>query len=272
VTIPNFGWSPGSGPTEGGERDVYANTIARKWRVVGASSVAVAETLALSYIPQVYRGHYLSGLTTEPRGAGLYFGTANWSPFPKFPGSIRFNFDGTGGSVRAIVSKSLVAKYGTGCPYTVGKPAPVSAQDDQPPDGVDVVIPYGKCSLTFCCEAGTVNEAYVRYVNTATALTNKNPWRGYNAGEVLFTGPTASGTQGGDSCTGEITFNFVMSPNATIVYDGIDGNLTVTKKGHELADPIWAPAESGGHGMRKVKWVLVHQMYDEDDFLTRLGF
>lgn len=272
MTIPNFGWSPGSSAIEGGDRDVYQRTITRKGRVVGASSVGAAETLILANVPQLYRGHYLSGLTTEPRGAGLYFFNATWSPFPKFPGSIRFQFDGTGGSVRAVVSKKLIAKYGTGCPYTVGKPAPVSAQDDQPPDGADVVIPYGKCSLTFAYEAGTVSEPYVRYVNTATGLVNQYPWRGYNAGEVLFTGPTASGSVGGDSCTGEITFGFVMSPNSTIDYDGIDGTITVTKKGHELVDPIWAPAESGGHAMRKVKWILVHQMYDEGNFLERLGF
>jgi hypothetical protein len=115
-----------------------------------------------------------------------------------------------------------------------------------------------------------VTSTWIRGVAGVTGTTNNAPFRGFEAGEVLFIG--CSGSHEWDDQKGRgpwsLSFRFVASKNVT--GDTIGDISGVNKKGHEYLWVRYEDAEESNVLLKKPKAVYVNKVYRESSF-TALG-
>lgn len=170
------------------------------------------------------------------------------------------SFDTTGGTQHITQAESETI-YG-------GGPSVQNAigVDDNGVNGVDIVVPQLQWQEAYDVPNTYVTDAYIRNVATLTGRVNATPFRGFQAGEVLFVG--CSGSQEWDDQKGRgpwsLSFRFVASPNVTGVQIGsITG---IEKKGH---DYLWVRYESATESnqlIKRPKAVYVNKVYRGADF------
>jgi hypothetical protein len=130
-------------------------------------------------------------------------------------------------------------------------------------NGVEIGVPALSFQIRRRFAHATLTFAYLKTLVLASFTWNAATFRGFAAGEVLFT--HASGSQGSDGDP-EVTLNFVASPNLTgLTVGGISG---IDKKGH---DYLWTYTEPNFDTTNflivpKVKHVSVAQVYKSSDF------
>jgi len=145
--------------------------------------------------------------------------------------------------------------------------------------GVDIVVPALQWTETYDVPAAYVTTGYIKSVAKLTGTVNNAPFRGFPAGEVLFTGST--GSQEWDAEKGDgpwsLSFKFVQSPNAgpnTTGQNPTDtlppltiGSVTnIAKKGHEYLWVRYEDSVSGNALLKLPKFVYVDAVYREDNF------
>lgn len=138
--------------------------------------------------------------------------------------------------------------------------------DDSSVNGVDVVVPALSWTETYDVPHAYITAAYIKGVAGLTGSVNKNAFRTFAAGEVLFMG--CSGQQEWDEQRGNgpwtLSFKFVASPNVT---DQKIGDITgVSKKGHEYLWVRYEDAVSSNQLVKKPKAVYVNKVYREGEF------
>lgn len=211
--------------------------------------------------PAFRNGAWIQDFICKPQGNKLWYITCPYGPLPKMPGSLKIGFRTTGGTVKIQVSKSMVAKYGTGAPDTkvIGQNA----------EGADVTIPVQLRSYTYSFDKGIVTEPMMDYWESITGIVNLNVWHNRPAGEVLFLGAEGETTISADSQS-SVTFNVAMSKNLTGLTIGALTGVAV--QGHDILDVHVKANVTSGAELREVLYAYVHRVYERLDFLTYLGF
>ena len=135
--------------------------------------------------------------------------------------------------------------------------------DDIEISGVDVPIAQSRKSFTKYMRASEVNSsAFEKKINVLTAKVNSKPFKGYEAGEVMFLGCTYTAKEGSDEKVA-VTFNFQIQPNETRIV----GDTKVTKSGFEHC---WANsetvAEKGQAPKIVTKGVYTNKVINSEDF------
>lgn len=172
-------------------------------------------------------------------------------------GDSTYTFDTTGGSTHITQSRQTL-RATAGAPDYDGA---INAAEDRV-DGVDITIPAFKYSETHYFAPATVTLAYLKTLSELTGSTNDAGFKGWGAGEVLFTG--ASGQlQTGDDAIWQVTFNFEMSPNQNVAVGAL-GNIL--KEGWAYLWIAYKDTESGNVVVKQPRAAYVEQVYPESDF------
>lgn len=148
------------------------------------------------------------------------------------------------------------------------------AVDDRGVNGVDIIVPALQWSESYDVPSSYVTSAYIRNLAKITGSTNDAAFRGFAAGEVLFTG--ASGSHEWDDQRGNgpwsLSFKFVASPNAgsgatvpALKVGDIDG---IVKGGHEYLWVKYSVVEDAAKNQmtRQPLAVYVNTVYPSTDF------
>lgn len=132
--------------------------------------------------------------------------------------------------------------------------------------GVDIVVPALSWTESYDVPSSYVTAAYIRRVAALTGTTNDATFRGFAAGEVLFTG--CSGNQDWDADRGDgpwsLSYKFVASPNVTGQTIGTIENIS--KKGHDYLWVRYEDSVSGSDLIKRPKYVYVNTVYKEGAF------
>lgn len=134
-------------------------------------------------------------------------------------------------------------------------------------EGVDIYVP--KVAYREIHERTTLTKGYRRTLSELTAKVNDAPFKGWNAGEVLFLGATAR-RRGADPW--RIDFSFAVEPNRILVVETVSGAVNAPKNGW---DYIWfAQARIASNNdteiAHRIESAHVAQVYEYGNF-SKLG-
>ena len=243
-----------------------------RYTIRGTTDDVAARVALEATSPSVY-DLYNNGLwlipresaSVEPVGNDLWEGVVRYSIIPQENES-SFAFD-TGGGVQHIThSRQTVGFYALGGMTSPDFKGAIGVTGDSV-DGVDINVPVYQFSETHVLSDAQVTANYKITLFQLTGRVNSGPWRGFNAGEVLFLG--ASGSKRGFG-PWEITYRFAASPNMTNL---AVGPITVTaKKGWEYLWVRYADSEdeTAKALVKQPVAAYVEQVYKEDNF-NQLG-
>lgn len=136
---------------------------------------------------------------------------------------------------------------------------------------IDIVVPSLEFTIDRSFPPNTISDDYISTLYSTTGKVNDSTFRGFQAGELLFTGADFVLN---DLENETVSFQFVASPNVINykigAYKG-EGGITISKKGHEY---IWTehktPQKTAPDGKKQVKaklhMVHVEKVYEEADF------
>jgi len=179
-------------------------------------------------------------------------------------GDYKFSFSTTGGTARILTSLETVNSY---APAFWGV-APdfkqaIGVTRDGDVQGVDIVVPALKFSLSYRQPLAVITDAYVRTLEVMTGTVNNGTFRGRAAGEVLFAG--ADGSQGTNSDP-TIDYQFIRLPN--IANQTIGDIVNIAKKGHEYLWVLFQERDdgSGKYVAKQPLAVYIERVYLETDF------
>lgn len=232
-----------------------------EFMVLGTEDEVEVKALVEATIPAIYAGLVFQSYHIEHQGGGVWEVSARYGKKePKEPGESSFSFDTGGGTQHTTQSKETVNSYGL--------------PDEEPPDfkgaigvsndsveGTDITIPVYNFTETHYIPVALITQEYKKKLFELTGTVNDAPFKGFEAGEVLFMG--ASGSQRGKD-DWEITYRFAASPNAE---DLTIGDIEEIEKGGW--DYLWvryADAEDENTLVKQPVAVYVERVYDESDF------
>ena len=252
----------GSGELQSGDTGHHEKAYVIQNETSEATALALLETTA----PDTFGGLIRQTCRVSPiDGAGdIWIGEAQYvDPEEAEPveGTSVFSFNTSGGSMHITQSISTSQKKAP-----TGKTAPdfkgaVNATEKGTVDGVDIITPVYRWSVTHVVGNSKVTSSYTGRLFALTGKTNDDSFDNFAAGEVLFEGASGSKRGNGDW---EITYSFAASPNRE---DQTIGDITgVDKKGWEYLWVLYSEAESGGMLSKQPRAVYVEKVYEEDDF------
>jgi hypothetical protein len=131
-------------------------------------------------------------------------------------------------------------------------------------DGVDIKVPFG--SYVEKREYETLAPEYYKFLLATAGKINSNPWKLWEAGEVLFEGADVSRKGKG---LWAVTYNFSISPQSVETIEAENGIVgPFTKRGW---DYMWFQRSKKSNDAQtlvehKVEMVHVARVYDEADF------
>ena len=142
--------------------------------------------------------------------------------------------------------------------------------------GVDIVVPQLTWTETYDVPSQYVTTAYIKKVSQLTGTVNAAAFRGFAAGEVLFTG--SSGSQQWDEDKGDgpwsLSYKFVASggQGAGKTFPAITiGDIeNIERDGHDYLWVRYEDAIESDTLLKKPKFVYVDKVYRRENF-TQLG-
>lgn len=135
------------------------------------------------------------------------------------------SFDTTGGTRHINQSISTVSITPTTAPSYGGA---IEVDGEGNVNGCDLVMPLMSFSETHFFRPTKVTPAYRKKLSALTGRVNNAAFRGFDAGEVLFTGCSGRRVGNDPEDLWELTFNFSASPNETNLEIG--NGITVASK------------------------------------------
>ena len=233
------------------------------YKVAGTTDEPTARALAILTAPSTYGTTptvYFQSVDVDPEGYSIWKITANYGPLD--PDESQFSFDTTGAT--AHITQALEQIDSDTAPGIATAPdfkglINVTKDDVK---GCDIVVPSYKFSETHKLAPASVDTAYKTTLRDLTGTVNDAAFRGFAAGEVLFTGATGSQTT---SEKFSITYTFVVVKN----WSSEDiGPFTVTKKGHEFFWVRYHDKEDAAakHLVQQPHSAYIERVYDEADF------
>jgi hypothetical protein len=182
--------------------------------VLGAADEAAVRALALAQIPTTYAGLNRTAISLDERLNGTTWKVVATyeapEPHQQDNPESTFAFDTGGGTQHVTQSLQTVGRYGPAASSGLGG---AIGYDGQNVAGVDITIPVYQFSEMHYIAPSYVSQAYKLALMGLTGAVNSMPFRGFQAGEVLFMG--ASGTRRGTDPDDrwEIAYKFAASPN-----------------------------------------------------------
>jgi hypothetical protein len=171
------------------------------------------------------------------------------------------SFDTTGGT-QHMTQAHDESRFGSNAPDQ----KKAIGVDSNGVNGVDIVVPQLQWQESYDVPNSYVTSDWIRGVAGVTGTTNNSPFRGFEAGEVLFVG--CSGSQEWDDEKGRgpwsLSFRFVASKNVT--GETIGDISGVSKKGHEYLWVRYEDAVDSNVLLKKPKAVYVNKVYRESNF------
>ena len=166
-------------------------------------------------------------------------------------------------------------RFHTGSPAAPNMRGAIGVDGDSV-QGVDIVVPQLNWTETYDVPTQYVTTNYIKKVSMLTGTVNNAAFRGFAAGEVLFTG--ASGSQQWDEDKGDgpwsLSYKFVASanqgPNKTFPAITIGDIEDIEKDGHDYLWVRYEDAVENSTLLKKPKFVYVNKVYRRDNF-TQLG-
>jgi hypothetical protein len=251
--------------------DINATISGTVWQYPGQPTVQLtAESYSVSYLGddawQVQVSYAKDGADddnqTEPLKRSRSFDTSGGTQHmtqaqgeTAYPKS--FAFGGTGGQ--------------NGVPIAPNQSKAIGVDGDSVA-GVDIVVPQLTWTETYDVPSQYVTNTYIKKVAELTGTVNKEAFRSFAAGEVLFLG--ASGSHEWDEEKGDgpwsLSYKFVASPNAgegqTIPAIEIGTITGVEKKGHDYLWVRYEDSVTDNTLLKKPKFVYVNKVYRDGSF------
>ena len=148
--------------------------------------------------------------------------------------------------------------------------------DDNGVNGIDIVVPALSWTESYDVPSNYVTNAYIKNIASLTGSVNKEAFRGFFPGEVLFVG--GSGTHEWDDQKGygpwSLSFKFVASPNVgqTLPKAKIGDISNVEAYGHEVVWVRYATASDPTKNqlVRLPVAVYANRVYPDGDF-SKIG-
>lgn len=128
-------------------------------------------------------------------------------------------------------------------------------------EGTDRFVPKFEFSITV--KTYPVTLSFLRTVRAAVAKTNDAPWKGFEAGEVLYMGMTG---QCEPNNYWTLTHKFAAGENLTNV--PVSPDLTIDKKAWEYLWCTYAPTPLNGITLQVPRAAYVEQIYSSADLNT----
>lgn len=205
-------------------------------------------------------------LTLDPDGWSRYIVSVAYAQKKRDTGSIGFGFDATGATIRVKCSKEVIDTFAAPGEDEIDHKGAIGVGENGEIEGTDIVIPALSMTYDYRYPQGVIDESFARFCAGAVAHTNANPWRGFQAEELLLVGITGSGSDAEASAQVKV----IASQNTSSL---TVGEITsIVKKGHHYLDITFMDYIDGGKPAKKPRQVTIHRVYDSIDFASVLGF
>lgn len=227
---------------------------------------AVLRQFLIGNIPTIENNIKLTGISIGKQTSNSSWeATAEYKTDKKsFPNQLSRTFDTSGNTVHKTFSIKRV--YARSTIYNAeseeGKPAEVGFNGEEV-EGVDVGVAGFKFTETHPIPDSAVTFEYEQALSKASWHVNDAPFRGYEAGEVLFKG--VSGSKNG---TEKWTLNFEFEVIHNEKNVAIGDIVVAEKKGWDYASVRFTPKLSDDNSgiIIKITGVFVDQVYPTADF------
>lgn len=240
-----------------------------RYTAAGSTDAAGVKSYALSntapVVATVQGFLYRQDLKIDWIGSNVAKIEVPYGPVKHEVGSYRFNYDGGGGTFHITYSRSTVNSYAaSGTPPSFAQAIGVHGDDI---DGVDIVIPALRFSVTFAHPMGFFSLAQAAAISRYQAHVNSTFFFGFAAGEILF--ESFSGADGSEA-DAEVTYNFVRSWNETgLTIGSITG---IAKDGHDYLWVSYKDAVSQNRTVKQPEFAYVERVYPRANLAAILGF
>jgi hypothetical protein len=207
--------------------------IELEYMVVGTENDVDVRILVEGTLPSTYTGMPSQNYQIKHLGGGVWEVRATYNRTEvKAAGDSSYSFDTGGQSTKISYSFSTPARGAAGgvVAFAPDYNNAIGVTEDSI-EGVEIVTPQHQFSETHYLANALVTTDYKKIMATLTGTMNFAPFKGFEAGEVLFLG--ASGSKRGVD-DWEVTYRFSVSKNNDHVTVG--GSLPFFKYGH---DYLW---------------------------------
>lgn len=247
--------------------------ITRKYSVYGVDTAEEAVLTLRNYLfltmgnPPVIGSLVLDEISDAEEVEGLYNLTAMWRTFERRPkpaeGESQFNFELGLESVKVSYAVGGIRAYKSPLEQT-WVPEKINDQGDgNEVDGVEIFEPIYEESETHWIPTSSITPAYRAALKGVVGRVNSEPFKGWEAGEVLMRG--ISGTRRGANDS-EITFRWAVRENQN---DLTLGEVTgIVKKGWEYLWPRYTTRRAFNNAPAKevISHVAVATVFPTADF------
>lgn len=238
------------------------STVDLRYVIRGTDDDATANSALLAASPVLYGGLVRQSAHTERIAEDAWEGSVRYGMLePPETGDSSFSFDTGGGTQHVTQALATVGAYSaSGPPPNFGGAIGVTKDSVE---GVDITVPVYNFSETHYIDAVFVTGDYKAALFSLTGTVNNAPFRGFNAGEVLFMG--ASGSKRGQD-DWEIAYRFAASPNVSgLVVGSITG---INKRGWEYLWVRYVDTEDTDAKtlVKRPQAVYVEQVYPYGNF------
>jgi hypothetical protein len=128
-------------------------------------------------------------------------------------------------------------------------------------EGTDITIPIFKFTFNYYPATALMTPEYYHKLSTLAGRVNRDAWKGFDAGEVLYLG-TAGQPRSADDW--ELTMHFIASPNASELKVGDIENIV--KGGHEYLWIRFGDSVDANTLTKVPQFAYVERMYEPADF------
>jgi len=278
----------GSGGLTTKDDGLIERDVTLKWLVSNRSNYLQAEAKATELAPAELRGHRRTRIDIRSLGAGWWEVSAQYTnPAIEAEGGEEdqggggtegvanaIAFDTTGATEHITQVYTGPDKVGQGAalgqvPYwRLGEDAlvpelegAINVQGDQV-NGVDRVVPIFNWTETWNFPSAYIIDEYVATLYELTGTINREPWRIFRFGEVLFMGARAEITRGAGMAA--ITFSFAARPTEE---NFKVGQIEIVQKGGwDHLSIMYEQKASHGKLIRQPQFVWIDTIYPAKDF------
>lgn len=239
--------------------------------VRGAPDETYAESAALGsgLVPSLYYGLPMQSIDTDEVIAGYLYEVAVSYTNPKKNkdlGLVAIEFDTTGGKHKITNSLETVLKKAKSGETAPDFKSAINVSEKNV-EGVDIIIPSLKFSLTAVMPFELITVEYGKDCARMTGRTNASGFFGFDAGELLFLGASGNSRRQSEEQPGvEMKYSFEASENASGLSIGdIDG---IDKNGHDYLWVLHAPEvdNTAKFVPKRPKACYVERVYEQADF------
>lgn len=195
-------------------------------------------------------------------GPTIWGGQVVYGPKPtgeQLTGKVRFTTTGGTAKIQAALAQR---RYPAGAPDHKGA---IGVTKDSI-EGIEVQVPALGFDRTIAVLAANITDDWIKAVARMTPSTNNGPWKGFDAGEVLFKGLDGDVEEG--KKWANLVYHFAASENAVNLDVGLANNQKVEiKKGWEFLELVGNPKADANELVCQPTAAYVSQVYRSANFL-----